>query len=142
MPAATIGAPLRIDQPWKAELLAAIGPRLWRKVKLDEIDPLPPIESSWHTRAGSSIDFRFVNFNRVEPDELRQRQAAPGGPADLCYWIYQQLSAHDYGSFDRTLAPLLRREAGFAEVRLVEHLCRSWARLPVGDEPRDLLVLN
>jgi hypothetical protein len=144
LPAQTFAAPIRCDQPWQIELIEAIGQRLWRKVKLDQRDPLPPaVGRTWASPLGRPVDFRFVNLNCVTPEELRQRRATALSAQDLSFWMYQQLSAFDYDHCARAIVPVLSREVTPAELQLVEHLSRSWKRIPsVGDEPRDLMILN
>jgi hypothetical protein len=141
-----LGARLVLEHPWQHALIESVGQRLWRRVKLEEDEPIATLPvSEWRRSAKgrAPLDLRFVNLNRVDPAELRLRRDERGGPPDLTYWRSQYVSAFEYSSFDPALLPLLRGEATPESLRSIEELTSSWQRVPVNSgEPHDLMILN
>jgi len=143
-------SPEQLDGPiddtarWKKALVAALGERLWRKVKHNEmcspgvrLDP----KEVWKAPRRRAPDFRFLNLNRCDPVSAA---AAKSLSDDAFDFLMRQYVAR----FDRDAFPaealgvfsLIRQERDFA---IGERLLRGVRRLPVTrEEPRDLFLYN
>ena len=123
---------------------------LWEKVKSGKVhrfrhrcDPA----KTWKSSESAKPDFRFVNANQVDIDELIRREKEGFEPSEqsFCYPFYQYVSRYDYGGFDPELTELFGPLIEKRSFALVHALFRDKMLLDardVGGEPRDLLVLN
>jgi hypothetical protein len=135
-----LAAPVSFEEPWKQRLIHELGLLLFAKIKEDSDSGLAlrnrnePPESPRERPP----DFRFVNAN-VSP--LRPGAAAP--PESLRYYVLQRVTATVFDSVSKdtrqAIARALAREEYEAVLKLIEGAERV---LPVGDEPRDLFLLN
>jgi hypothetical protein len=144
------GRAVAVSEPWQERVFAAVGEALWRKVK-DGHDDLGTGATStatvddepWASPCAGVPDFRFTNLNALEEVPCFDVRSGPSGEENALYLGYQLLSRYDYAAVEPELRDLLvdlvprRGPAGVA--RLLRDLPRV---APVGDEPRDLMILN
>jgi hypothetical protein len=133
-------APVAVDQPWQERVLAEVGQALWQLVKQDR-DVSGNAETSdepWVSPTSEALDFRFVNLNALAP-EVR----AAGDDENAAYFGYQLLSRHEYSGVDAELRRLIQDLVARRGAPGLARVCRDLPRVaPVGEEPRDLLLLN
>ena len=140
-----LDAPLDATAPWKRDLIAAVGERLWEKVKLDRLvlDGTPiPEDGVWRSPATQRPDFRFVNASRIDPARLQGMDSWENAAQNFGYYLSQYLSTFDYAGFDpllRKLIPSLRERR---DPELVHDLFKGQPALPARDEVTDMLILN
>ena len=138
-----LARPIAIDAAWQEELIEAASHALWRKVKADVLEPLPPLVAPpWGSPPSRALDVRFRNLNLVDDDALFAAGTTPVDPQLFAYYFAQVVSRFDHAAFDpehRKLLPIAleRRDAA-----LLRTLVRDQPRLPVQEEPRDLLFVN
>lgn len=144
------GTAVAVSEPWQERVFAAVGEALWRKVKegRDELgaaarSPATGSDEPWASPRTGAPDFRFTNLNALEEDPRLDVRAGPSGEDNAAYLGYQLLSRYDYGAVEPGLRQLLTELAPRRGLADLAPLLRDLPRVAsVGDEPRDLMILN
>ena len=144
------GAAVTVSEAWQERVFAAVGEALWRKVKegRDELGTAAtPVASGydepWASPRSGAPDFRFTNLNALEEDPRLDVRSGPCGEENASYLGYQLLSRYDYAALDPGLRQILADLAPRRGLAGIAPLVRDLPRVaPVGDEPRDLMILN
>jgi hypothetical protein len=138
--AADLTAPIDADVPWRAALMTAVGEALWRKVKEDQLTPLPaPAAAPWRSPVGAAPDFRFCNVGAIgehlPPPALTAEQ--------FDYYFCQVVSAHDRAAFEPELLKILPSLRERRDAPLLRAVLGGQRKIEAAaDEPQDLLFLN
>jgi hypothetical protein len=142
IPADRLADPVDADTPDRRALVEAVGEALWRKVKLDELQPLAAsAEEPFASPADRRPDLRFCNLNTL--DDARAFAPRAFSAEEFEHLLAQAVSRCDLDRFDRELVklfPVLREKR---DAPLLRALVRGQPRVEgAAGEPRDLLVLS
>ena len=145
-----LSAPIRCDQKWMQDLIQEISCLLWEKIKENKMhrfsSTLGRKEPTWSSSLQKSPDFRFLNLNSFDLDELESLHSFENSDLFFEYFFYQYLSQYDFSSLDPELYKLFDTLKRRKDLPLLRYLARDLKPLPREKsklkEPRDLLILN
>jgi hypothetical protein len=140
-------------KPWWKKLMSQMGQLLWKKIKENDDQIRNPRGSSavlWERHSNfPTIDFRFTNFNRLTPAELKRIANDEIEVVAKPYFINQFISAHEFRSFPSdylAILKLIQKENDYKslmllfkdlKVRRVQSVSPNFR-----NEPRELFFLN
>lgn len=127
--------PLLLDQTWKQELASKIGSLLWEKIKEGKWHAVETEPSSaWETPQNPDLDFRFLNFNKVDQLPKDFQQLA----------LFQRISCIDFAKAPVEMVRLIKHMVAHGEKAWDLHpLLNKAPRLPASEyEPEALFFLS
>lgn len=140
---AALAAPVAVDAPWQRELIAAVGERLWAKVKHGQPctpPPGPDPDDTWRAPQRGPIDFRFTNLAALPDGAVEARGVVA---ASRPHWIDQLLRTAPCPIHDPGGVAAVVEARGSTSDRFVAWAARQLgARRPDGDPVVDLFFLR
>jgi hypothetical protein len=142
-------------KPWWKKLMKDVGQLLWKKIK-ENVDPIGVGGSReahpflWQRDSNlPTIDFRFTNFNRLTPGELKRMVNNDIEIFAKTYFMDQFISAHEFKTFPieyLSILKLIRKENDYKSLMLLFRDLKVKRVQPLSpnyrNEPRELFFLN